>query len=105
MKPIDAVTGLPRSPDVAKLADTAARQGETQSQLQSVSFSKEVAEKARSVPQSHKTEKAKIGNGSQDSHGSAGGSLPGKGQRGDEEGNRKESPHPSKGQIIDIRGA
>ncbi len=105
MKPIDALTGLPKSPDVAKLADANARHGDTQTHSLSVSFSREVSEKARSVSQSQKAERAKIGD------------EPGRGQtlkdqgRGDqnqtghEQEEGEKSPHPSKGRIIDIRGA
>lgn len=105
VKPIDAVTSLPRSADVAKLADTAARQGDIKFHLQSVSFSDEVSERARSVSQSDKAEKATIGPGSQEG-GSFYGGMPRKGrQRKGDDGNLKQSPHPSKGQIIDIHGA
>jgi hypothetical protein len=106
VKPIDAVTSLPRSPDVARLADTAARQGDIRSQLQSVSFANEVSERARSVAQSHKTEKAQFDPGSGGSGALGSGGLPGKGrQRKGKDGTSKESPHPSKGKIIDIHGA
>jgi hypothetical protein len=106
VKPIDAITSLPRSADVARLADTAARQADIRSHLQSVSFSHEVSEKARSVSQSDKAEKAKIGPGSGEGGASYGGGMSRKRKRrkgGD--GSLKQSPHPSKGQIVDIHGA
>ncbi len=105
MKPIDAVTGLPKSPDVAKLADTAMRQGDLQSRAQSLSFSKEVAERARTVAESHKPDKANIANNLSDNKGSAGRNLPDKKRTKDQEQEHRTSPHPSKGQILDIRGA
>jgi hypothetical protein len=106
VKPIDAVTSLPRSPDVARLADTAAKQGDIRSHLQTVSFSNEISERARSVAQSHKSEKAQFDPGSGGGGALGGDSMSRKSRKrkyGD--GSSKESPHPSKGQIVDIHGA
>ncbi len=105
MTPIDAVTGLPKSPDIAKLADTAARQGDMQSQVQSLSFSREVTEKARAVSESPEVAESRIDAESGRGEGSAsGGSLTAKEQKSANH-REKKSPHPTKGKILDIRGA
>lgn len=105
MKSIDAMTGLPKSPDVAKLADTAMRQGDTQSQAQSLSFSKEVAEQARTVTESHRTDKANIDGDSSGNNSLTGRDLSRKERSKDQKQDHNKSPHPSKGQILDIHGA
>ncbi len=105
MRPIDAVTGLPKSPDIAKLADTAVRQGDMQTQIQSLAFSKEIAEKTKTVSESSEVAETKVDTDTQDGQGStAGGSLTGKQKHGENK-SEKRSPHPTKGKILDIHGA
>lgn len=105
MRPIDAVAGLPKSPDIAKLADTAARQGDMQTQVQSLAFSREIAEKTKIVSESSEVAETTVDTDTQDSQGSAtDGSLAGKHKHGRNK-REKTSPHPTKGKILDIHGA
>ncbi len=105
MKPIDMVTSLPKSPDVARLADTAARQGDARFQSQSSTFSKEVSEKARIVSKSQKPEKLEINKDSQQRHNAEDDNSTNKNLYESDEEEGKELFHSTKGQIIDIRGA
>jgi hypothetical protein len=105
MKPIDLITGLPRSPDVARLVETQGRHGEVQTAGQAISFSKQMTERSKTVTQATSVTGHKI---EPDSGG--GGNTPDY-QWGERRG-KKEDPdnktaqaHPTKGKMLDLRGA
>lgn len=102
MKPIDAVSGLPRSPDVARIANEGVRQAEAVVQNQAASFSRVIEQRSRTVNESGKPSRAEVNSDS-----GGGGSGPfyeGRHERKSGNPKQAESVHPSKGKILDIRG-
>ena len=106
MKPIDALTGLPRSPDIARIAAAQGRQGETQSQAQVSLFSREMKQRESSVSETPKTEGARVDS---ESAGGGGGSsyAPQERRKGDgrDEKQTGSGAHPSRGKFLDIKGS
>ena len=105
MKPIDALSGLPRSPDVARFVAAQGRHGEVQAQGQVSAFAREMKDKQSSVTEARKVEGSKVGTEDGGEDGAASYDAQRK-KKGQEEG--KESGagnHPSKGKTLDIRGA
>ena len=106
MKPIDALTGLPRSPDIARIAAAQGRHGETQSQAQVSLFSREMKQRETSVNETPKTEGARV-----DSESAGGGDgssySPDERRKGDGREEKQAGPvtHPSKGKFLDIKGS
>lgn len=104
MKPIDAISGLPRSPDVARLVATQGHHGEVQSQGQVSGFAREMREKQGTVNEAPKAEGGKVDTENGGEGGNAFYDAQGK-KKGREEGKEGGFDHPSKGKILDIRGA
>lgn len=104
MKPIDAISGLPRSPDIARLVATQGHRGEVQSQGQVSGFAREMREKQNSVHEAPKTEGGAVDTEGGSEGGNAFYDAQGK-KRGRDENRDGASDHPSKGKILDIRGA
>ncbi|HON86953.1 MAG: hypothetical protein KBI39_00195 [Firmicutes bacterium] len=105
MRPIDTLTGIPKSPEIAKVADSTQKQGTVQSQIQLVSFAKEVSERASTVSQSPQVTEAAIDPDSRKKKGNTGGSFS-DGAHDDRSDTDEPKPqHPTKGKILDIRGA
>ncbi len=106
MRPIDTITGIPKSPEIAKVADSTQKQGTVQSQIQLVSFAKQVSEKAATVSQSSQVSEAKTDPDSRKKRGTDGRSLSGTTDEENEtNSDEPKSQHPSKGKILDIQGA
>jgi hypothetical protein len=105
VKPIDALTGLPRSPDVARVVATQGRQGEVQAQEQVSLFSREMKERQNTVNEAQKTEGGKV---DAENAGEGGGAFyDAQGRKRGQESEKESVPgeHPSKGKILDIRGS
>ena len=106
MRPIDTLTGIPKSPEIAKVADSTQKQGTVQSQIQLVSFAKEVSERASTVSQSPQVTEAAIDPDSRKKKGNTGGSFSDGAHDDDKSDTDELKPqHPTKGKILDIRGA
>jgi len=104
VKPIDAVTGLPRAQDAARETNARMRQGETQFQNTQATFAKEIEVKSRSVSEPPKAREAKVESDSKGRQGAYSGDSSDRKKRRDEETQSLPS-HPVKGKILDIRGA
>jgi hypothetical protein len=105
VKPIDVLTGLPRSPDIARVVAAQGKQGELQAQSQVSIFAREMKERQSTVNEAPKVEGSKVDAENGGEGGTAFYDAQSK-KKGKEEG--KESAagsHPSKGKILDIRGA
>ena len=104
MKPLDALTSLPRSPDVARYASHMVRQGESQAQSQMVGFAKELSHRNQTVSETtntwtdNKTDTESPGGG-----GAFYGANPER-RGGKDEREDSSLLHPSKGKILDIKG-
>lgn len=105
MKPIDAITGLPRSAEVAKIMSAQGRHSEVQSQGQVLSFAREMRDRQSSVNEAPKAESSGL-----DAEGGSGegtayhdGSDGKHSSEGEKEGSA--GTHPAKGKILDIRGS
>lgn len=107
VKSVDAVQGLPRSPDVAKVVDTRVRQAELQAINQSATFAREMSEKSKSVSRLPKASDARVDTQSSGSGGGGGGysQTAREKKKTVEEKETSSLQHPSKGKILDIRGA
>lgn len=105
MKPIDALTGLPRSADVARVVSTQGRQGEVQSQAQVSLFSREMRERQSSVNETQETEGGRVD--AENAGGGGGTFYDAQGRKREEEPEKEggTAEHPSKGKILDIRGS
>lgn len=102
MKPVDAVSGLPRSPDIARVAAAQGRLGESQLVVGSQEFARQMAERRETVTE---PPQARNSPESESPGGNAAWEAPGKGQK-ERPGERKaETIHPTKGKILDIGGA
>ncbi|MGI6662977.1 MAG: hypothetical protein ACOX4B_05805 [Bacillota bacterium] len=104
MKPLDALTSLPRSPDVARYASTLVRQGEAQAQSQMLGFAKELSHKNQTVGETTKT--WTDNKTDTDSPGGGGTFYEANPERrgGRDEREEPSTLHPSKGKILDIKG-
>ncbi|MGE5578676.1 MAG: hypothetical protein ACM3WU_01430 [Bacillota bacterium] len=105
MKPIDAITGLPRSADVARIISAQGRQVEVQNQSQVAAFAREMLDRQTTVNETPKAENAAFDSDGGSGEGGHYGSMP-KDKNSHEGG--KENPageHPAKGKILDIRGS
>ncbi|HHY45135.1 MAG TPA: hypothetical protein GX512_05435 [Firmicutes bacterium] len=104
MKPLDALTSLPKSPDVARIASTLVRQGESQAQTQMLGFAKELSHRNQTVGETTKTwTDNKTDTESPGGGGNFYDASPGR--HGGKDGREESStPHPSKGKILDIKG-
>lgn len=105
MKPIDVLTSLPRSPDIARVVANQGRQGEVQAQGQMLGFSREMNQRNHTVNEAAKTITDNKVDAESPGAGGAGYEFGGGKKDGEAE---KENPgiqHPSKGQILDIKGA
>lgn len=106
MRPIDTLTGIPKSPEVARVADSTQKQGSVQSQIQLASFAKEITERATTVSESPHVSEARIDPDSKKKKSSADKSFSGSDKEDEHRDTaQQQSPHPSKGKILDIRGA
>lgn len=107
MKPIDVITGLPRSPDIARIVDAQSRYGEVQLHDRATSFSREMSQKSASVSGITKAEGNIVDTESGGGGGGyAGGGSAGQGhQRGERRHAERADTHPEKGRVLDIRGA
>ena len=105
MKPIDAITELPRSTEVARLMTTQLRHGEIQSQVQTSTFAREMQGRQNSVGETPRAEHGSFDSeGGSGEGGAFGHSHGGKNQR-DGEKDEAAALHPEKGKILDIRGS
>lgn len=108
MRPIDALTGLPKSPEVARLVAAQVRQGELQSHSQASVFSREMRERENSVNEAPKVEGGEV---DAENAGTGGGeAYDGEGRKRSLKGHEGQTgvpaqSHPSKGRILDIRGS
>jgi len=106
MKPIDAVTGVRRSADVAKVVDSRSRQTQLAIQSQAVTFARKMSSKSKSVSEIPRSEEPRVDTNLQDRGQKKHGKF-------SDERNQKEkteekvhlTTHPTKGKILDIRGA
>lgn len=104
MKPIDVLSALPRTPDIAKVVAKEVRHGEIQTQSQILSFSREMSQKSQTVSEPVKT----VAENKVDSESPGGGgtfydSHGGRGEKGADKDNPG-TQHPFKGKVLDIRG-
>ena len=102
MKPIDGLTGLPRSADLARMVAAQGRHGEVQTENQAVVFSKEMNQRAQTVNEPPKAENSVDG---ESAGGSAAWEAPSDKGGETKEGETPGSTHPSKGKLLDIQGA
>ncbi|HHY76313.1 MAG TPA: hypothetical protein GX500_06040 [Firmicutes bacterium] len=104
MKPLDALSSLPRSPDVARYAAHLTRQGEIQAQSQMAGFARELSHKNQTVGETTKT--WTDNKTDTESPGGGGGFYEAatEHRRGKDESKEPSVSHPSKGKILDIRG-
>ena len=105
MKPIDAITGLPRSAEVARLMTTQLRHGEVQSQVQTTTFTREMQGRQSSVNQASKAKHSSLDSDGGSGEGGAYGNNPGGKNQRDGEKDEAAALHPEKGKILDIRGS
>ncbi len=101
MKPVDAVSGLPRSPDIARVAAAQGRLGETQMAVGSQEFTKQMTERREIVTESSQ---ARNSPESDSPGGNATWEGPDPGGRERQEEEKPGTAHPTKGKILDIRG-
>ena len=102
MKPIDSLTALPRSADLARMVAAQGRHGEVQTENQAVLFAKQMDQKAQTVNEPPKAENSVD---SESAGGSAAWEGPTEKKNETKEGGREGSAHPSKGKLLDIQGA
>ncbi|MEX0974430.1 MAG: hypothetical protein WD024_03630 [Bacillota bacterium] len=105
MKPIDVVTGLPRSAEVARLLATQGRHGEIETQGQVSAFAREMRDRQSSVNEAPKAEGGQL---DAEGGGEGGGAFydaPGDKRSRDGEKESQSDGHPAKGKILDIRGS
>lgn len=105
MKPIDAITGLPRSTEAARLVTTHLRHGEVQSQVQTNTFAREMQGRQNSVNQTPKAEHGSFDSEGGSGEGGAFGNNPGGKNQRDGEKDEPAAVCPEKGKILDIRGS
>lgn len=105
MKPIDAISGLPRSPEIARLVAAQGHHGEIQAQGQVSGFAREMREKQFSVNEAPKTEGGNVDTEGGGDGGNVFYDSQGRKKGHDESKEPGGSDHPSKGKILDIRGA
>ncbi len=105
MKPIDALTGLPRSPDIARMVATAGRHGEVQAQGQVSVFAREMKDRQNSVNEAPKAEGGQVDAENGGEGGGASYESPGKKNPHEGEKENTAGTHPAKGKILDIRGS
>ncbi len=105
MKPMDALTALPRSPDVARYASTLVRQGEAQALSQMTGFARELSQKSETVSETTKT--WTDNKTDTDSPGGGGAFYEANSDRkgGNNDKEDQSTLHPSKGKVLDIKGA
>lgn len=108
MKPIEALTSVPRSVDASRLSQERLKDGEAQFQNSQAAFSRELQDRSRSVNEAQSTDKTRIETESRGSGQKGRDEQPGKGDHFTEKKQEEESfgvSHPVKGKILDIRGA
>ena len=105
MKPIDSVTGLPRSAEVARMMSTQVRHGEVAGQGQTLSFAREMKERQNTVAEAPKSEKGTLDTEGGGGEGGAYYSGSGGKQAREEDVPGKDDEYPGKGKILDIRGS
>jgi hypothetical protein len=102
MKPLEALAGLPRSADIARVVAAQGRHGEVQAESLATSFMREMTERSQAVNEAPKSDNSVD---SESAGGSAAWESPG-GKGNGNDGSRKEaSGHPIKGKLLDIQGA
>ncbi len=102
MKPIEAISGLPRSADVARIVASHGRQGESQIADQSDLFRRQMMERSRSVNEPPKSENNMDG---ESTGGNAFYQTPSEKRKAGSDGEEGNLSHPTKGKVLDIRGA
>ena len=105
MKPIDSITGLPRSTDVSRIMAAQGRHSEIQSQGQAVTFAREMRERQNSVNETPKAENSGLDSEGGSGEGAAYGDASGEKNSRDNEKDQAAAVHPAKGKILDIRGS
>lgn len=104
MKPIDVLTSLPRSPEIARVVAAQGRHAEVQAQNQIASFARELSHKDQSVGEAVKT--VTENNVDDESPGEGGAYYGQSGGKGDGKPDKDHAApqHPSKGKVLDIKG-
>jgi hypothetical protein len=105
VKPIDAITGLPRSADVARIMASQGRQGEVQHQGLAASFAREMMDRQTTVNETPKAESSAFDAEGGSGEGGYYGGMPKDKNSREERNENAAGEHPAKGRILDIRGS
>lgn len=106
MKPIDAVTGVRRSADVAKVVDSRSRQTQLAIQSQAVTFARKMSNKYKSVSEIPRSEEPRVDTNLRDRGQKKHGKFSDERKRKEKTEEKVDlTMHPTKGKILDIRGA
>lgn len=105
MKPIDAITGLPRSAEVARIMAAQGKQGEVQNHGLAASFAREMLDRQTTVNETPKAQNSAFDTDGGSGEGGYYGSAPK--DKNPHEGGKEGAAgeHPAKGRILDIRGS